>query len=94
MSVAILPVPLLFSGPFGVQGHLQLISVALMYNHEILNLTPKRKMVWGGDQSSRYFKDSQIPKHKTPEGLWSLTQSWDSPGSSSASKQTMICFPE
>lgn len=67
-SGVIFPFPI-HSPPFGTQGHLQLSSVAVADNHEILSLTPERKMGWGGDQSSQYFKYSQIPQTQTHESL-------------------------
>ena len=69
MSVAIVPPLLLFSRPFGIEGHLQWTSAVLMWNHEVLSLTPEIC----GDQSSQYFKYSQILKTQTHEGLQLMT---------------------
>lgn len=82
---AISPPPI-HSRPFGMEGHLQLLSVTLTDSREILSLAPERKIVWGGDQSSQYFKCSQIPPPQTHESLRLSARSWDRTGSASASK--------
>lgn len=78
--------PPIHSRPFGMEGHLQLLSVTLTDSREILSLAPERKIVWGGDQSSRYFKCSHIPPTQAHESLRLSARSRDRTGSASASK--------